>query len=229
MDINQIAKSYIDTNRLATESAGTFRKGDVDRSYRFYHVIQQTYNGRRFFTSPVAAYYHSCIVNQCPAHNVVLLCQVVMPTHTHEIFYTEDMMNISRMRANACRATTMIVKKELRAKGYSIPERVFQRFPGYVPIRSGAQMLYTLKYIRDNDLYLKAADAFAPYSCFKYWEKGYFKGYCMDMLEEVIGIKTPELLALIGQDKKEVKRIAKTLDDRHPVFRQSLTELTERT
>ena len=208
MDLTALANRFIESNTLSQESVGTFKEDTVETGYRFYHVIQRTYCGRNLFTPSSAAYYHNNVFKQCPQHHVTPICAVVMPSHTHEIFYCDDVRDISSVRKAACRASTVQIKADLRSKDYSVPSRIFDRKPGYVAIKNRRQLLITLKYIKDNDQYLQTKNSKAPYSCFEYWEKDFFRHYCLEMLESLFGITKAELIELLRKDKSEVLKFA---------------------
>jgi len=226
MDIKNITDTFLRSNQLSQENMGTFKNGTVEHGFRFYHVIQQTYNNRRLLSPSVATYYHNILARQCTANNVIMLCSVVMPTHTHEILYTDDVDSISKARAVACRSVTCVAKKEMKEKGYAVPLRILERFPGYIPIKDRRQLLVTLKYIADNDLYLRKDGLSAPYSCFTFWRKNYFKSYCIEVLESLFEMDITKIMNILDSERKDVIRFAENynrpeyLEKDKVIFRQ---------
>jgi len=208
MDIKSITDTYLKTNQISQENMGSFKNGTVEHGYRFYHVVQQTYNNRRLLSSTVATYYHNILARQCIANNVILICSVVMPTHTHEILYADDVDSISKARGVTCRSVTCAAKKEMRERGFAIPVRILERFPGYIPIKDRRQLLVTLKYISDNDLYLRKDGLKAPYSCFNFWRKNYYKSYCIEVLESLFEMDISKIMNILDSNRKEVIRFA---------------------
>ena len=92
-------EKIIESQSIKLENVGTFKKGNIDFNCRFFHVIQRTYRRYQLFNNDIAWYYHSFIESECPKYRVVPICQVIMPTHVHEIYYADDVRNISKMRA----------------------------------------------------------------------------------------------------------------------------------
>ena len=69
-------------------------------------------------------------------------------------------------------------------------------------------MLITMKYVYDNDSYLKKEGRMVPYSCFYYWEKQKYKPFAVDTVSDLYGIKPENLVDLMRQDKDNVIRFA---------------------
>lgn len=208
MDIMKITETFLRQNQMSQEKVGTFKNGKIEKDFKFYHVVQQTYNNRNLLTSSVATYYHKILSRQCLENNVIMICSVVMPTHTHEILYADDIDSISKARGVACRSATFAAKRELKEKGYSVPDRIVEKYPGYIPIKDRCQLLITLKYIADNDAYMRNDGLKAPYSCFSYWKKGYYKSYCVEVLESLFETDMKALISLLESDRKDVIRFA---------------------
>lgn len=206
-------KEFISTQEEKNENVGTFKNGKINHEYCFQHVIQQTYNRKKLFYTSSAAFYENKIKSLCAEYGVVLICQVVMPTHIHEIYYVEDIRQLSRMRAVACRSTSAYIKKEFKEKGYEVPSVVFEKRPGYVAIRNRRQLLITMKYIRDNDLYLQkmtenGKPCKAPYSCFEHWRHGHVKFFFTEGLSSLFGLSLQELIDLLDSDMSKVMEFA---------------------
>ena len=200
-------------------AVGNFRKGNVDKSWRFYHVTQQTLRNRNLLLGDVGWYYHKEICNRWPSYNVLLICQVVMPNHIHEIYYTEDVFNIVKLRQISARTTSTFMKKVQRQKNYDkIAEKLFERSPGYAPIKDSCQFLIALKYIKDNDLYLRETGSKAPYSCFDDWDKNNFKEFAVDGLESIFEMSIEKLNGILNLDRSKVNDIAKSLNPHTEYF-----------
>lgn len=199
------------------DTVGTFKNGKIRSEYIFQHVIQQTYNRKKLFYPSGASYYENQIKKLCPEYDVVLVCQVVMPNHIHEIFIAKDIKKLSEMRAIACRTTSRFMKKELKEKGFEVPSRIFAPDPGYVAITDRPQLLRTMKYIRDNDVYLQKTPENgkqnkAPYSCFEHWKLGHYKYYFVKGLEALFGITAKELVELLDSDVESVRLFAERFE-----------------
>jgi len=185
MHISEIADSFLQKKSISNGHVGTFKSGTVDRNWRFYHVVQRTYNSRNLLTSAVGTFYHNSLEKQCVNNGVVLLCDVAMPTHTHELFFSEDVNWISEARRVAHRAVSVSIRNELKNKGYSVPKRVFDANPGYIAIHDSTQLFNTLKYIWDNEQSLIKENLRPAYSCFYQWEKENYKSQCVEIFEVI--------------------------------------------
>lgn len=210
---------FISVQKERKETVGTFKNGKVCPEYTFQHVIQRTYNRKKLFFPSGAAYYENIIKTLCPEYDCILICQVVMPTHIHEIYYTRDIKKLSVMRNVACTNTSRFIRREFRELKYEVPVKVFERNPGYVPIRDRRQLLKTVKYVKDNDLYLRntivnGKPCKAPYSCFEHWEHGHFKPFYVEGLCKLYGISVRELLDLLNSSTEEVNRFAERFNER---------------
>ena len=191
----------------------TFRKGNIVHSCCFQHVIQRTYLDKELLVGDVAWYYHDQIVGRYQTYGVLPICQVVMPSHIHELYFCNNVIDISRLRSVACRNTTVLVKKLQKQNGFkTVITRLFEPEPGFVPVKDACQMLTVLKYIRDNDLYLKAQGKKAPYSSFERWEiRNYYKPFALDGLEPILGMSLDELKILLQKDREVVYKVARSL------------------
>jgi len=201
-------EKIIESQSIKLENVGTFKKGNIDFNCRFFHVIQRTYRRYQLFNNDIAWYYHSFIESECPKYGVVPICQVIMPTHVHEIYYADDVRNISKMRAVACGQTTLYVKRKRKAEKQTSVVRLFDRCPRYVPVVDREQLLITMKYLYDNDSYLKKEGRIVPYSCFYYWEKQRYKPFAVETVSDLFGIKPENLMDLMKGDKDSVIRFA---------------------
>lgn len=196
---------YVKTDK---ENTGTFRNGRIDMNCRFQHVIQRTYRRLNLLSCETGWYYHSMIESKCVEYDVLLLCQVVMPNHTHEIYYTEDVRNISRLRAMACRQASALMRKDRAMRNARPIERLFEPRPGYVAIRNTKQLLIAMKYLRDNDRYLRESGEKVPFSCFDYWEKKHYKPYPVEAMSKLFGLSMEELTAMLNRDRKDVMELS---------------------
>lgn len=204
MHISQIAESFLQKNILSSSHVGTFKKGTVDRNWRFYHVIQRTYNSRILLTPSVGTFYHNSLQRQCIENKVVLLCNLAMPTHTHELFFTEDVEWISEARRVAHRSLSAAIRNDLKSKGYSIPKRVFDLNPGYVAIQNRIQLFIILKYIWDNDRSLIKDNQRPAYSCFYQWEKENYKSQCVEIFEILFNTDIKSIISIFNKGSKAV-------------------------
>ena len=100
----------------------------------------------------------------------------------------------------------------MKEKGFAIPSRIMEKFPGYIPIKDRRQLLITLKYIADNDLYMRKDGLKAPYSCFTYWRKNYYKSYCIEVLESLFEMDISKILNVLDSERKDVIRFAENFN-----------------
>ena len=203
-----VFEKIVELQYVKLENVGTFKKGNIDFNCRFFHVIQRTYRRYQLFNSDIAWYYHSFIESECPKYRVVPICQVIMPTHVHEIYYADDVRDISKMRAVACGQTTLYMKRKRTSEKQTSVVRLFDRCPRYVPVTDRAQLLITMKYLYDNDSYLKKEGRIVPYSCFYYWEKHKYKPFAVETVSDLFGIRPENLVELMKKDKEDVSRFA---------------------
>ena len=207
-----------------TDKISTFKKGNIDFTCYFQHVIQRAYLDKELLVGDVAWYYHDQIVGHFKAYGVLPICQVVMPSHIHELYYCNNVADISRLRSVACRNATVFAKKIQKENGFrKIIPHLFESSPGYVAVKDSRQLLTVLKYIRDNDLYLKEQGRKAPYSSFEKWETGnFFKPFALEGLEPILGMSLEDLKQLIQRDRADVLDVAKTLKTDRKLFIHSL-------
>ena len=206
--MNDFFQTSLDSSLSTFENVGTFRNNRIDRTCKFQHVIQRAYRRENLLVGDVPWYYRSLIESNCPAYRVLPICQVIMPNHVHEIYYTDNIDNISELRRIACCHSTVMMRKYRKKQNYSDIEHLFEPDPGYVAIKDSKQLLTTLKYIRDNDLFLKEKGDKAPYSCFEYWEKGYFKPYAVDSVSKLFDLTPEKLTELLSMSKDKVLEFA---------------------
>ena len=206
MHISEIAESFLQKKALSSSNVGSFKKGTVDRNWRFYHVVQRTYNSRNLFTPSIGTFYHNSLEKQCVNYGAVLLCDVAMPTHTHELFFSEDVNWISDARRVAHRGISVAIRNELKSKGYSIPKRVFDVNPGYIAIHNRIQLFNTLKYIWDNDQSLAKDNQRPAYSCFYQWEKDNYKSQCVEIFEVIFDADIKTIIKVFKSGPAAVKQ-----------------------
>lgn len=213
MHISEIAESFLQKKSLSSGNVGSFRTGTVDRNWRFYHVVQRTYNSRNLFTSSIGTFYHNSLEKQCVKNKVVLLCDVAMPTHTHELFFSEDVNWISEARRVAHRGISVVIRNDLKSKGYSVPKRVFDTNPGYVAIHDRIQLFNTLKYIWDNDQSLSKDNQRPAYSCFYQWEKENYKSQCVEIFEVIFDADIKTILKVFKGGSKAIRDFTERFTD----------------
>lgn len=202
------------------EEVATFKKGNINFSCYFQHVIQRAYLDKELLVGDVAWYYHDQIVGNFKKYGVLPICQVIMPSHIHELYYCNNVVDISRLRSVACRNATVFAKKMQKENNYKkIIPHLFEPNPGYVAIKDSRQLMVLLKYIRDNDLYLKEIGKKAPYSSFDKWENSnFYKPFALEGLEHILGMRLEEIKQLIQKDRADVLAVSKTLNTDKKMF-----------
>lgn len=182
---------------------GTSQNGLVEPNGILYHVIQQTDNRTNLFSLEAAKHRDWLIKNACPEYEILPVINVIMPTHTHDVFLTNDVKKISAMLKNVNRGTAVFIRKERELKYKQKTQEVFAKYPGFVAIKNRLQFICLIKYLYDNPAYLKASGDFVPYSCFDAWEKGYFKPYNMQVFNQILNKDIAEILPLCKKMNKE--------------------------
>lgn len=181
-------------NSRTTDSVGTSKNRLIDRNGIFYHVIQQTDNRTNLFSGDAARHRDGLLKNMCPGLGIVPIINVIMPTHTHDVFLTDDVEKIRFLFRNLNRGTFVFIRNERAEKFRQSIQTVFANQPGYVVIKTREQFFCLIKYLYDNPAYLRQNGEFIPYSCFDAWEKGYFKPYKIELFYQIFGIKIEEIL-----------------------------------
>ncbi len=207
MDIDFLARRFTEYNLGTAEKVGTFRIGNVNTKCRFMHVIQRTTNSRILLPQHANKYINT-IASGCGRYGVVPICSIVMPTHTHDIMYADNVLDISRLRSVACRVISQTYRSENRSRGFTVPDHLMERHPRYVAIENRSQLLITMKYVKENDKYLRDDGSRSPYSCFEKWEKNYFKPFCLEIPESLFEITREDLVELLQKPKEEVTKFA---------------------
>lgn len=207
--MKDLFKETLESMKLTSEKVGLSNQGNVDKNWKFYHVSQQAYRRYHILTGNTAWFYHSLMESSCSKYGVLIICQMIMSNHIHEILYTEDVSNISKLKAMVGSKTSISMNKsrlEIKKKPF---DHLFSGRPGFVPIRNRVQLLITLKYIWDNDLELRKHGEKAPYSSFENWNGGNTKDRGANEVAALYGLNLSELYNLLGKEKKEVHEFAK--------------------
>jgi len=200
--------------KTAGKNVGTSKNNTVDKNYRFYHVVQRAFRRLNILGGNTAWYYHTQIEAKAAEYDVLIICQMIMPNHIHEIFYTNDISNISKLKAVAGRQTSAQMNRSRAADNKRPIDHLFDSRPGFVPIEDRRHLLVTMKYIRDNDAFIREKGDKAPYSCFDYWEKGEFKNFGVSAVSNLYGLTPSELMNLLNMDKEEVLRFASSFNSK---------------
>jgi len=198
----------LEVMKLSNEKVGVSTQRNVDSNWKFYHVVQRAYRRYHIFNGNAAWYYHSLTESKCAKYGVLIICQVIMSNHIHEILYAEDLKNISRLKAMAGNRTSTFVNRNRFENNKKPFDHLFDSRPGFVPIRNRVQLLVTLKYIMDNDLELRKIGEKASYSSFDNWKDGNAKELGANEVAALYGLKLSELYELLGKEKKAVLTFA---------------------
>ena len=200
--------------RLSSQNVGSFRDADIDNNCRFFHVVQRAFRRYKLLVGNTAWQYHTLIESKSPEYGVLPICQVIMPTHVHEIFYTEDIRNISSLKAMAGRQASRTMNRFREESNKKRLVRLFDTRPGYIAINDRIQLLITMKYIRDNDINMREEDDKASYSCFDYWAKGDFKSYGVSNVAKLFNLTPAGLTELLNKDRSYVIRFAESFNNK---------------
>jgi len=226
MSLNPFEKS-LEAQETKLENVGTFRNKNIDFNCLFFHVIQRAYRRWNILNSDTAWYYHTLIESECSKYKVLPICQVIMPNHVHEIFYSKDVRNITNLRRVVCSQTTLFMNRNRINDGKKPLDHLFERGPRYVAITGRNHLLMTMKYIADNDLYLKQEGRTAPYSCFTYWDRQKYKPFAVESVANLFRINPEKLTHLLSEDSTKVREFAESfcsnpetvLEDRELFFK----------
>ena len=206
--MKDLFKETLESMKLTNEKVGLSNQGNVDKNWKFYHVSQQAYRRYHILTGNTAWFYHSLMESSCSKYGVLIICQMIMSNHIHEILYTEDVGNISKLKAMVGSRTSISMNKsrlEIKKKPF---DHLFSGRPGFVPIRNRVQLLITLKYIWDNDLELRKHGEKASFSSFEGWNSSSSRNKGAELAASLFKMNLSSLFELLEKDKKEVLRFA---------------------
>lgn len=178
----------------------TSKDSQIDKSGNFYHVTQQGYNFSSIMSLNAAKYRQHMMIKLCEDNGVIPLCNVIMPNHTHDLFYAEKFDSIPKVMKILNSLVTRFSIKERDTKGQKSLEKLFMGLPSYERVADKSHLFYLFKYFYDNPAYLKETRQFVPFSCFDMWEKGYYKPY----MEKVY-------ILLFNKELSEIIEMCKTL------------------
>ena len=209
--MSNLFKSTLESMKLTSEKVGLSNNKSVDPNWKFYHVVQRAYRRYHILTGNTAWLYHSLTESSSGRYGVLIICQMIMSNHIHEILYTEDIKNISKLKAMAGSRVSVFVNKSRVENNKKPLEHLFDARPGFVPIKNRIQLLITLKYIWDNDLELRKQGEKASFSSFEGWNNSSSKNTGAEIAASLFDLKLSELYELLGKDKSEVLRFADTM------------------
>lgn len=190
----------------------TARSQLVDKTGNFYHVTQPTYNRNNYFNNTTAKYRDRLLKSLCEKYNVIPLCNVIMPSHTHDLFFCKDFCDIEKLLKSLNTRVAKFIKQERIRDGKNITERIFDTSPAYKRIDNLGYLFFLFKYFYDNPQYLRKNNQFVPYSCFDMWEKGYYKHYQEKLYEKLFSKSLEDICKLCKQlDKKDFHKVASDL------------------
>ena len=181
-------------------SSYTTNSKKLDRTGRFYHVTQQCYSFGNTFSLNSAKYRTHLLHEICRKNKVIVLCSIVMPTHTHDVFYSSEFSNIQHTVQAVNTAVSKYISKE---RNYSKKEPVFADLPSYERISDKSHLFYLFKYLYENPQYLKKEGKHVPYSCFDQWEKNYFKPYKTEAYKLLFNKELSEIVQMCMNMSKE--------------------------
>lgn len=142
----QILSDFL-SQAVITES---LRSTEVDKAGHFYHVTQQGYSYGVTFSLNGAKHRMHLLYSICSRYRVMPLCNVVMPTHTHDIFYSDDFRNISKVMQSVNTSVSKFIHRERIANGRKDTDPVFASYPYYERIKDREHLFYTFKYLYEN-------------------------------------------------------------------------------
>ena len=207
----------LEAMKLTAEKVGLSTRGTVDSNWKFYHVIQRAYRRYHILTGNTAWYYHSLTESYSVKYGVLIICQMIMSNHIHEILYAEDVKNISKLKSMAGNKVSIFMNKNRIDNNKKAFDHLFESRPGYVPIKSRVQLLITLKYIWDNDLELRMQGEKASFSSFENWKDGNAKENSANNVAALYGLNLADLYKLLCKEKKEVLAFAEQFKTREYV------------
>ena len=176
------------------DEVGTSKKHNIETNAIVYHVIQQTNNRYNLFAVSTAKHRDALFKDICAKNGVIVLANVIMPTHTHDLVACSDISRIKKVCCYTNRGTSVFIRKERENKEIFCPDKIFSSGPAYVAVKSRNQLFCLLKYLYDNPLYLEKNKESAPYNCFEKWKQGYTKPYDVALLERILGLNLQFML-----------------------------------
>lgn len=180
---------------------------ELDKSGNFYHVTQQGYNYSTIFSINASKYRQHMMVKLCQDNRVLPLCNIIMPNHTHDLFYAEKFENIQKVMKILNSLVTRFSNREKALKNSRSQDRLFMGPPSYERVSDKVHLFFLFKYFYDNPNYLKQSNQFVPYSCFDMWEKGYYKPYQEKLYISLFGKDLHEIVSMCTSMNKEQFRI----------------------
>lgn len=197
-------------SKVPVEKAGNSKSCTIDKNGRFYHATQKTWCGLPLFDADIARYRHHMLCELCIKHNVTILYSVVMPTHTHDVLYSDSWRNISTVLQiiNSC-VVRYASKRHEKRKGYPM----FCERPQYTVVKDIQHLHFLGKYVYDNASSLKIEGRTVPFDCFWMFEKDRLRAqYNRDLYSKLFGKGPKELYDYYrGHTKQEVWRDSKEI------------------
>jgi len=198
-DINELFPSVFEED----SDHGDSKHCNINRNGYFYHVTQQCWNHRNFYSFDAARYRDSLIKSTCKTHNVLLVMNVIMPNHTHEVFYSPDFSNIQAVIQIVNSKTSHFISNERRNIYGKETAKVFQFRPVYTPILNRNQFFYLIYYLYHNYDFLREANKDVPLSCFEMWKQKNAKEYYLQVFDKLFDLNIYEILKYCSELNKE--------------------------
>ncbi len=196
--------------------------GNIDKTVVFYHVITRTQGGENhFLTKGAGDYRHSLLCNLCEERGITILFSVTMPNHTHEVFLTPGWEELSDMIRTLNTNLSKYIRRHTTAR-IGNKQRIFRRYPIYIPIRDIVYLMTLGKYIYDNPNYLRAEKRFIPCETFWMFKTGHMlTGYDEKIYPRLFDLTPAQIYELFST--KSIEQVREYAKKRYAFWTQEMT------
>jgi REP element-mobilizing transposase RayT len=186
------------------EHIGRASGGNIDKTGVFYHVITRTQGGENhFLTKGSGDYRHTMMCNLCEERGITIIFSVTMPNHTHEVFLTPSWEKLSDMIRTLNTNLSKYIRSHTTAR-IGEKEKIFRRYPIYIPIRDIVYLMTCGKYIYDNPNYLKEGKRYIPSETFWMFKTGHMlTGYDERIYQRLFGLTPAQIYELFSTKSKD--------------------------
>lgn len=183
-------------NNLKEEfiAPGNTSKGFINRDGHFYHVTSHSFNDDKIYNFVTATYRHNMLTQIASKNGVLIILDVIKPTHSHELLMAKSFNQISNVMKIVNTKVAHFIRTEKPNKYAIKGMRVFRERPAYQVVESYSHLLYLFKYFYENCSELEKTGKQMPYNCFEQIKKGYIKGYHPDLIETLCNLSYEDIM-----------------------------------
>lgn len=203
MEIKNLESIFPGIEDNSNNNHGDSKHGNINKDGYIYHITQQCWNHKNYYSFESARYRDYLLKNICSKTGIVPLINVTMPNHSHDVLYSKDFSKIQSLYSLLNCRVSRFVKKDRQTILNKETALVFQQRPTYTPVENRSQLFYLVYYLFHNDDFLRESGKVAPYSCFADWAKGNFSGYNPSFFEKLFGLSVTDIINLCNTLSKE--------------------------